>query len=420
MTATGSTVDGRAAVQRRTIVVLSIAQVLGGLGVAIGVAVGGLIAADVAGTEAVAGLAQTCGVLGAALAAVPLAWLTRRHGRRAGLVSGLLTGALGAALVVLASTARWLPLLLAGLVLFGAATAAGLQARYGATDLAVPERTARALSVVVWATTVGSVLGPNLTDPAGRLGVALGLPALTGPFLVTVVAFTAAAGVLFVLLRPDPLRLSAAGPAGGTRPGPDGGGVVASLRDIVVRPRALVGLCAIASSHVAMVSVMVMTPVHMHHDVSLSLIGFVISVHILGMYGFSPLTGYLADRAGRLPVIVAGTLITAAAGVVSATAPGHDAVRLGIGLFLLGLGWSCGLVAGSALLSESVPERTRTAAQGVSDLVMNGSAAIGGSLAGLVVALWSYGWLATGAAVLMLAVGVFSVLHTRRRTAVAP
>ncbi|NIJ12361.1 MFS family permease [Saccharomonospora amisosensis] len=405
-----------ASVQRRTVAVLSVAQVLGGLGVGIGVAVGGLIAADVAGTEGVAGLAQTFGVLGAAVAAVPLAALTRLRGRRAGLVSGMLLGALGAAVVVAASSIGSLPLLLGGLLLFGSATAAGLQARYGATDLARPGHTARALSIVVWATTVGSVLGPNLADPAGKVGASLGLPPLTGPFLVTFAAFTCSAAVLFLLLRPDPLRLAGlrqVDTATGTRQA--GAGFTASLRAIAGRPKALVGLLAIASSHAAMVSVMVMTPVHMHHvDVSLSVIGMVISVHILGMYGLSPLTGYLADRFGRVPVIVAGAVVMATAAIVSGAARADDAVLLGIGLFLLGLGWSFGLVAGSALLSESVPAETRTGAQGASDLVMNGAAAVGGSLAGVVVAVASYGWLAAAAAVLMIVMAVLAPVRAAR------
>ncbi|WP_307849613.1 MFS transporter [Qaidamihabitans albus] len=407
----------RAAVQRRTVAVLSAAQVLGGLGVAIGLSVGGLLAAEVAGTEGVAGLAQTCGVLGAAAAAVPLARLTRRHGRRAGLTTGLLIGALGAAVVVAATALRALPLLFAGLSLFGAATAAGLQARYGATDLAEPRRTARALATVVWATTVGAVLGPNLAEPAGRLAGAVGLPPLTGPYFVSLVGFSCAAAVLFALLRPDPLWLAdpERATAGGARPRP--AGLWATLTVIAARPRALVGLVAIVAAHVAMVSVMVMTPVHMHHDgVALSLIGLVVSVHILGMYGLSPLTGWLADRAGRVPVVVGGALLCALAALVSGSAPGHDAVLLGIGLFLLGLGWSCGLVAGSTLLSESVPTADRTSAQGVSDLVMNGSAAIGGSLAGVVVAVSSYGWLAFGTAVLMIGVALYSAALIRAAT----
>jgi MFS family permease len=396
-------------VQRRTVAVLSAAQVFGGLGVAVGIAVGGLLASDIAGTDGVAGLAQTFGVLGAAVAAVPLAWLTRRQGRRAGLVAGMATGALGAAVVIAASDLRSLPLLLVGLLFFGAATAAGLQARYGAMDLAEPGRAARALATVVWAATIGSVLGPNLAEPAARLGDLVGLPPLTGPFLVALIGFACSAGLLFVFLRPDPLRL-----AQQARTSEDGGapkaGFLPTLRVIAARPPALIGLMAVASSHVAMVSVMVMTPVHMHHaEVTLTVIGLVISVHIVGMYGFSPLTGWLADRAGRLPVIIGGALLTALAGVVSGAAPPEDTVQLGIGLFLLGLGWSCGLVAGSALLSESVPAASRTSAQGVSDLVMNGVAALGGSLAGVVVAEASYAWLGFGTALVMAAV---AFVHT--------
>lgn len=391
---TGTAVSHRASLHRRTVAVLAGAQVLGGLGVAIGVAVGGLIAADIAGTDGVAGLAQSFGVLGAAAAAVPLARLTRRRGRRAGLVAGMSTGAVGAGVVVAGSALRLLPLMLGGLLFFGAATAAGLQARYGATDLASPDGVARSLSVVVWASTVGSVLGPNLAEPAGALGTVVGLPPLTGPFLVSMVGFAGAAVLLFVLLRPDPLlaaRQKALSETGGGR---ERAGFLATLRVIAMRPRALIGLLAVTSSHMAMVSVMVMTPVHMHHvEVTLTVIGLVISVHVVGMYGFSPLAGWLADRVGRVPVVFAGAVLSAVAAVVSGTAPGNDPVRLGIGLFLLGLGWSCGLVAGSALLSESVPMSSRTAAQGVSDLVMNGGAALGGSLAGVVVAQFSYAWL---------------------------
>lgn len=400
-------VGQRATLHRRTVAVLAAAQVLGGLGVAIGVAVGGLIASDIAGTDGVAGLAQTFGVLGAAVAAVPLARLTRRRGRRAGLVTGMSAGAFGAAVVIAGSALRVLPLMLGGLLFFGAATAAGLQARYGATDLAEPGRLARSLSVVVWAATIGSVLGPNLSAPAGVLGSAFGLPPLTGPFLVSMVGFAAAAGLLFVLLRPDPLLVARRQALADTGGGGERTGFIATLRVIVARPRAVIGLVAVTSSHMAMVSVMVMTPVHMHHvEVTLTVIGLVISVHIIGMYGFSPLTGWLADRAGRVPIICAGAVLSAVAAVVSATAPGDDAVRLGTGLFLLGLGWSCGLVAGSALLSESVPLSSRTSAQGVSDLVMNGAAALGGSLAGVVVAQFSYAWLgfvvAAGMAVVAL------------------
>jgi MFS family permease len=146
--------------------------------------------------------------------------------------------------------------------------------------------------------------------------------------------------------------------------------------------------------HLIMVAVMVMTPVHMAHvDVSLNIIGFVISVHIAGMYALSPVVGYLTDRLGRQQVILIGSLILIASAVISGFSPANNEIQLGIGLFLLGLGWSCTLIAGSTLLSESVSDHYRAPAQGTSDLVMNLSAAIGGALAGIIIAVLSYGWL---------------------------
>ena len=197
-----------AAVQRRALGVLSGAVALSGVGITVGITVGGLLARDVAGTETAAGLGQTAGVLGAAVVAVPLARISDRAGRRAGLAAGYAVAVLGALVTVVAAVVSSLPLLLAGLFAFGAATACGLQARYAAADLAVPEQRGRALSLVVWATTVGSVLGPNLAGPGESLGAALGLPPLTGAFAISVAVFAVVALGLLVLLRPDPLLLA--------------------------------------------------------------------------------------------------------------------------------------------------------------------------------------------------------------------
>ncbi len=391
-----------AAVQRRTVGVLSGAQVLGGIGVGAGVAVGGLIAAGLAGSDSAAGLASTASTLGAAVAAVPLSRLMNRRGRRPGLAAGLLVGALGAGVVLVASVLRWLPLLLLGTFLFGTANATGLQARYAATDLAEPRHRARALSLVVWATTIGAVAGPNLADPAGRIALRLGLPMLAGPYLFSLAAFALGALLLTMLLRPDPLLLSRrrftadGGPATPALPLREAYAVVARS------PRALLGLGAVVVAHTAMVAVMVMTPIHMRHvDVSLTVIGLVVSVHIAGMYAFSPVVGWAVDRFGRVPVIYVGAGVLLASAAVAGTAPAGDSARLGVGLFLLGLGWSCGLVAGSTLLTESVPASARTSVQGAADLAMNAAGAVGGALAGVVVAVASYGWLTVGAAVLV-------------------
>lgn len=403
-------VDHVAAVQRRTVSVLSGAQVLVGLGVGAGVAASGLVAVQVSGRESVAGLAWTTTVLGAALAAVPLATLTRARGRRVGLATGLLAGCLGAVLVVTGVRLASLPLVLLGTLVAGAANASGLQARYAATDLATPEHAAGALSVVVWATTIGSVLGPNLIGIGSRIGQSLGIPGIGGCYVISAVAFVSAASLLWLLLRPDPLLVARATQGEATSASSGDRGTREAWRLVMSDRNARLGLVAIALGHATMISMMVMTPIHMAHaDVSISVIGLVISVHILGMFAFAPVVGAASDRFGRHAVLLVGAgLLLVAAAVVGMAAP-HASATMGSGLFLLGLGWSCTLIAGSALLSESVAVTVRQGAQGVSDLTMNLCGALSGALAGGVVAVLSYGWLAlfAGAAILPLTIAAW-------------
>ncbi|MGY1624910.1 MFS transporter [Geodermatophilus sp. SYSU D00965] len=385
------------AVQRRTLGVLGSGVALAGLGVTVGITVGGLLARDVAGTDTAAGLGQTAGVLGAAVIAVPLARISDRSGRRAGLAVGYAIAVLGSVVTVCAALLSSLPLLLIGLFGFGAATACGLQARYAAADLAEPQHRGRALSLVVWATTVGSVLGPNLAGPGESLGHVLGLPPLTGAFAISMAVFAVVAVGLALLLRPDPLlmarRLKGVVAGGGPRPRRV---TLAALRAVWADPRGRLGLTAVVVAHSVMVGVMVMTPVHMGHaggpeGTTLRVIGLVISVHVAGMYLFSPLVGQLADRAGhRATVAVAAALLVAAAALAGTAAPG-DAGRLGVGLLLLGLGWSCGLIAGSTLVTESVAEEQRPTAQGGTDLLMGLGAALAGVVGGPLLALGGYG-----------------------------
>jgi MFS family permease len=398
------------AVQRRTITVLSIGQVFGGIAVAGSVAAGSLIAASVADSEAAAGLAQTAGVLGAAVLALPLARIALGRGRRLALATGYGIGAAGALIVVLAAVTRSLPLVLLGCFFVGVASASSYQARYAATDLAPEEHRARALSWVVWAATIGAVVGPNLLNASGALGMAIGLPQLSGPYVVAAGCLAVTTAVLLVFLRPDPYLTSIA-----HREGRGEEVVRPRLRDGIEhlrgRPRALLGIGTIAVGHVVMVMVMVMTPVHMAHvDVTLQLIGLVISVHVAGMYALSPVVGWCVDRFGRIAVVVAGIAILTAACVISGLAPGDAVPMLGLGLFLLGLGWSCTLIAGSTMVTDEVAPAERPAVQGLSDLVMNGAGAVGGAVAGIVVLVSSYGILCAVAVVplAVLAVAVAS------------
>lgn len=388
--------------QRRTVRVLSLGQVLGGVGVGIGIAVGGLLAEQLADTESVAGLAQTAAVIGSAVLAVPASRLMARAGRRPGLVASYAVAVLGCATVVLAAVLGSFALMLPGMFLFGAGTTAGLQARYAATDLASPRRRGTALSVVVWATTIGAVLGPNLADPSGRAAVSVGLPRLAGAFVVAALLLALAAVAVSVFLRPDPLLLARELSGSGTEP-PAGTSVRAALGAVVSTVDGRLGLTAMAVSHSVMVGVMVLTPVHLGHGgATLTVIGIVISVHIAGMYAFSPIVGTMADRVGRRPVVLAGAFILAGALAVAGTAPAGAAGQLGIGLFLIGVGWSCGLIAGSTMVTESVPVTVRPQAQGATDLVMGLSAGLAGALAGPIVDGLGYGALNVAAGVLLI------------------
>lgn len=395
------------AIQKRTVTTLSAAQMFGGIAVAGSIPAGSLLAASIADSEAAAGLAQTAGVLGAALFALPLARVALNRGRRPSLALGYGLGALGALIVILGATQRNLPLVLIGCLLVGVASAASFQARYAATDLALPEHRARSLSYVVWAATIGAVLGPNLLNFSGNIGLSLGLPQLSGPYVLSTVTLAVSVLVLLVFLRPDPYLLA-------TRIRDTGSGPQrkARLRDGIehlrTRPRAVLGIGAIAIGHVVMVMVMVMTPVHMAHvDVTLQLIGLVISVHVAGMYALSPVVGMAVDRFGRIHVIVAGIIILLASCVVSGLSPADNIPILGIGLFLLGLGWSCTLIAGSTLVTDSVEPAERPSVQGLSDLTMNTAGAIGGALAGLIMWLGGYGLLCALATIPLLGLALW-------------
>jgi MFS family permease len=393
-------------IQNKVVKTLATAQVLSGVGVAGTVAAGSLLVSSITDSETLAGLAQTSAVLGAAALALPLARLTSKGGRRLALSVGYCAGVVGSVLAILGGAHRNIVVMLMGTFLVGAAAAAGYQARFAAIDLATNETGAKQLSFVVWGSTIGAVTGPNLMEPAGNLAEFFDLPRLVGPYLISATTLALAAVVITIFLRPDPYLLANKNSVTSKQKG----STKKALSHIRQNPKALFAILSIAVGHVVMVSVMVMTPVHMAHvDVSLTIIGLVISVHVLGMYAFSPLVGSLSDRFGRVRVIQIGILTLLLSTVVSGKAQADDAYTLGVGLFLLGLGWSCTLIAGSAYLSESVSAEFRASSQGASDLVMNLSGAGGGALAGVIIGTLSYGWLCLAAALPVLALGVMSL-----------
>jgi MFS family permease len=396
-----------ARVHRRTLGVLVAGQVLGGLGFGATLTMGSLLFEELAGAQ-FSGLASTMSTLGAAVIAIPLARLAARRGRRISLGTGAMLAAIGAIITVSAAATQVLPLLFVGIALIGMGNAANLQARFAATDLAPPQHRGRDLSIVVWTTTVGAVIGPLLLTPGEELGRQVGLPAFTGPFVLTTITQVVALIVYLVGLRPDPLLLAAKLRA------------QRLLADAASANRLSVGglprrfyifaVLSVSLSHAVMVSVMAMTPVHItSHGGNLTVVGITISLHVLGMFALSPLFGVMADRLGRVPSILVGQLLLAA-GLMATGFGAENSTAVTVGLVLIGLGWSASTIAGSALVTESTPAVVRTRNQGRNDLVMSLSGAAGGALAGPVVTMFGFSGLSAAAGLLVVTVIGGSVL----------
>jgi MFS family permease len=402
----------RAALQRRTLRVLVAAQILGGLGQS-GAAAGALLALDMTGSAALASLPLALLVVGASACVVPISALSRRAGRRAGLATALTLAALGAIGVVVAGELDNFGLLLGASAVFGAGNTAVMLARYAAADLSTAAERGRAIGLIVFATTFGAVAGPNLIEPSGRAATALGLPELTGLYLVSVAAFALAAVLLFALLRPDPLHAAAA--LERTRePDEDDAAPDVPLRRLLSSPSAVAGLATMVVANFVMVAVMAMAPVQMDaHGHGLQLVGLVISLHIAGMFAPSPLTGWLTDRLGPLPVAATGTTLLIVAGALAAAA-GHHAATFALALVLLGVGWNAGLIAGSTLLASAVGVSQRPRAEGAGELGMGVTAATATAIAGPVVGLAGYATLAVAGACAAAALAPLLIVVARR------
>lgn len=443
-----------------SLAVLIVNQLLAGVGVATGMALAAILVADLTGIVAMGGLAQASSVLGAAVAAIPLARLAVRSGRHVALATGYACALVGAVLVVAAAASGWPVLVFIGLAAFGAAAAAGLQARFAATEIAAPGFEARSMSIVLWATTIGSVAGPLLSQVGDDFGRSLGLPPLVGPFVFSAVAFALSTVLVGTLLRtpkagqlatdaagegdssavmdaasatdPSAVAADAVDVDGGAGPGPavqDARpeadepriGAWQALRAAIRVPAALVAILSIVCSHTVMVGVMVMTPVHMtEHGLSLSLVGIVISIHIIGMYGASPFFGWLADRVGSPRVIAIGVGLLVTATTIGILAPGDDVLLVPLALGLLGLGWSAGLIGGSTMLTTAIEERLRVPLQGATDAAMNVAAAASGALSGLVLGIAGFAGVNVVAILVLVPLVIAGLrLRTVRRSATA-
>ena len=372
----------------RLIATLLAAQICGSTGHSMSLAVGSVLAADITGSNTWSGLPVAVGALGAALASLPMGRAMGRFGRRPGLAVGYGLAVIGCGLGLFGVLGRSFPLFLLGMAFFGIGNTSNLLARYAAADVSPGAERGRAISLVVWASTAGSIIGPNLVGLAEHPAHILGLPPVGGAFLVGIGGFGLAALLTELLLRPDPLALAHRfqGPGAISLPA-----VPSTRGEILRRPRVRLAFGALMTAQLVMIATSSTSPVYLrdqgHH---VGAIGLAVSLHLAGMYVTSPLAGWLCDRCGRLPIIAAGALLLIGAVVFAALAPGSDSLLVSLALFLNGVGWNFAFVAGSALLTDSLSPDERPAMQGLADLATGLMGALGSTFGGIILQTWGF------------------------------
>lgn len=384
---------------KRTLIIVVISQMFGGAGLAAGITVGALLAEQMLGTNAFAGLPAALFTLGSAGAALTVGRLSNRFGRRMGLATGFITGGLGAIGVVFAAVLNSVFLLFASLLVYGAGTATNLQARYAGTDLASNKQRATAVSIAMVSTTFGAVAGPNLVEVMGNVALSIGVPELAGPFILSAAAFIVAGIVLFAFLRPDPFIIALKINENKQKTEPK----KITEKNHLNKKRITVGALTMVLTQIVMIAIMTMTPIHMgHHGHSLGAIGLVIGFHIGSMYLPSLFTGILVDKIGRTAMVIASGVTLLASGIVAALAPGDSIFLLIVALSLLGIGWNFGLISGTALIVDATEPLTRAKTQGTVDVFIALAGASGSAMSGMVVAGSSYEMLSLAGGVLSL------------------
>ncbi|WP_117157122.1 MFS transporter [Paraliobacillus quinghaiensis] len=386
---------------KRTLIIVIISQMFGGAGLAAGITVGALLAEQMIGTNAFAGIPAALFTLGSAGAALIVGRLSNRFGRRIGLATGFIVGGIGAVGVVIAAIINSVFILFASLLVYGAGTATNLQARYAGTDLATNKQRGTAVSIAMVSTTFGAVAGPNLVGVMGDFANWVGVPELAGPFILSAAAFIVAGLVLFVFLRPDPFIIALKINANKQKNEHDEN--ADPTNQLQNKSGVAIGVTVMVLTQLVMVAIMTMTPVHMgNHGHNLQAIGLVIGFHIGAMFLPSLFTGILVDKIGRSAMAVASGVTLLLSGVIAAIAPADSVFILIVALSLLGLGWNFGLISGTALIVDSTEPSTRAKTQGTVDVFIALAGSSGGALSGMVVAGSSFETLSIAGGVLSL------------------
>ena len=388
--------------RRALMATLFAAQVCGSTGFSMTMAVGAIMAAAITGTNTWSGLPVAIGSLGTALASYPLSRLMARLGRRRpGLTLGYSLAVAGALLAMVGVVRQSFAVFLAGMALFGTAQTSNLLARYAAADITPGAQRGRAMGLIVWGSAAGSIVGPMLMAPAIRVGAAIGLSSVASAFLISGAAYALAAILVQALLRPDPLMVARSlEPKTETALTARRRATSAILRD----PRVIVAYGTLMVSQLVMIGTTSTSPLYLHdHGHAVGTIGLAVSMHLGGMYVTSPLSGWLCDRFGRLPMIGAGGLVLLVALGLAGLPPGRAGGLVISGLFLNGVGWNLAFVSASALLTDALSPDERASIQGLADLVMGLMGAVGSALGGIVLGAWGFGMLnLLGAAMLLV------------------
>ena len=389
-------------IERRTALMatLFVAQVCGSTGHSIAMAVGGILAAAITGTNALSGVPVATASLGAALASWPLSRLMDRSGRRPGLALGYTLAVVGASLGMAGVVVKSFPLLLIGMALFGISNTSNLLARYAAADVSPGAHRARAMGVIVFGSTIGSIAGPNLMGPVVWVGALVGLPPVGSAFLISVWGYGLAAVLVQLFLRPDPLAIARRLEGGAVTRRP---GRRRPAAEILADGHVRLSFATLMLSQFVMIATTSTSPVYLHdngHDVHV--IGLAVAAHLGGMYVASPLSGWLADRFGRVPMIWLGGLILIAAVAVAGLVPADQSALVMLGLAMNGVGWNLAFVSGSALLADSLSTDDRASIQGLADLVMGLMGALASVVGGMILGVWGFGALNAVGGVLAL------------------
>ena len=361
-----------------------LSQIAGSAALAAAVTVGAFVIQDILGqTTAWGGVASATVTMGTACMSQVLARLMNVRGRRNGLQTGYSLAILGGFIAGYGAETKILWVFLLGLFVFGNGQASNLLSRYAAADLATTDQRGRAMSQILFASTFGAVFGPLLIKPAEQAGMHwFGWGQYTGPWIFAGVFFVASLVNTTVRLRPDPLEV-----AGGLNKQAEAGAPTRLFSDAVTAIRgssdAKIAVVAMVISQMAMVAVMTMTPVHLRLHDHETVSAYIISLHIAGMYAFSPLLGKFADRRGRFATIQVGALVLMGATVLSSLA-GDSPVLLFPALWMLGVGWSFGLIGGSSLLVDSIDQKIRVRVQGAADLTMSFCGGLAGFSSGFI------------------------------------